>query len=179
MSSNSLTVFLSQGASQTDSQSVKHLHATGYLSHTIVRYSEQICLMLGRLIYSSTRSCTDDQIPEILEGARDFNARNEVSGALYLYGDTFVQYLEGDELVLNALYNRIQRDSRHKHCRLLDQRLVMLRIFQGWSMTWLVRTRETDHLIDLLLPHFTQSADVKGSLVGSLFQALSKVAEHQ
>jgi hypothetical protein len=135
--------------------------------------------MLGHLICSSTRSCTDEQISQILEGARDFNARNGVSGALYLYGHTFVQYLEGDELVLDALYKRIQQDSRHTQCRLLDQRLVMLRVFQGWSMTWLVRTRETDHLIDLLLPHFTQSADVKGSLVGSLFQALSKAAEHR
>ena len=46
-------------------------------------------------------------------------------------------------------------------------------------MTWLVRTRETDHLIDILLPHFTKISDVNGSVVASLFQALSKAAERR
>ena len=85
--------------------------------------------MLGRLIYSSIRSCTDEQISQVLVAARDFNARNNVSGALYLYGQTFIQFLEGDELVLDALYSRIQVDSRHVQCRLLDRRVVMLRLF--------------------------------------------------
>ncbi|RYG58286.1 MAG: BLUF domain-containing protein [Alphaproteobacteria bacterium] len=135
--------------------------------------------MLSRFIYSSTRQCTDEVLSQILADARDFNARNDLSGAFYLFGHTFIQYLEGDDLVIDALWRRIQPDSRHAQCRLLDQRLVMLRLFQGWSMTWLVRTPETDHLVDLLLPHPTQSDDMNGSLAASLFLALSKAAAHK
>lgn len=135
--------------------------------------------MLSRLIYKSRRLCAEDQVSQIVDDARSFNARNDVTGALYLVGDIFIQYLEGDEMVLDDLYSRVQMDSRHTNCRLLDKRQVMLRIFQRWSMAWLVRTPETDRLIDILLPQSLQAADEKGSSAGSFFQALARSAEHR
>jgi hypothetical protein len=134
--------------------------------------------MLRRLIYNSKCTCSDDQIAEVLRIARDFNARNDVTGALYLTGDVFFQYLEREELTLSALYSRIQSDARHTDCRLLDTRLVMLRIFRGWSMTWLVRTPETDLLLQALLPYLHPDPG-NGSSAGALFQALAKAAEHK
>ena len=135
--------------------------------------------MLSRLIYTSSRRCVDDQIQSLLDSARDFNARNDLTGALYVVGDTFMQYLEGEELVLDALYDRIRRDSRHAQCRLLDRRLIILRIFRGWSMARLVRTPETDQLVEILLPRFLPSDQVKGASAASLFQALARAAERR
>jgi hypothetical protein len=135
--------------------------------------------MLSRLIYFSKCVCSDDEISSVLTSARSFNARNDVTGALYLTGEVFFQYLEGDELVLSALYARIQKDARHANCRLLDMRLVMLRIFQGWSMTWLARTPETDLQLQTLLPQYLTQGPGSGSSAGALFQALAKAAERK
>ncbi|MGI4778034.1 MAG: BLUF domain-containing protein [Janthinobacterium lividum] len=135
--------------------------------------------MLSRLIYTSKRNCTDDEISRILETGRDFNARHDITGALYLTENVFFQYLEGDTVLLLALYARIQKDSRHTGCQLLDTRLVMLRVFRGWSMTWLVRTPETDLLLQALLPRYLPSEPGSGSSAGSLFQALAKAAEYK
>ncbi len=90
--------------------------------------------MLSRLIYINKKLCSDEQISVLLEDARAFNARNGVSGALYLSNGDFMQSLEGNEEVLSELWTRIQQDSRTTDRRLLDHRFVDMRIFKKWSM---------------------------------------------
>ena len=136
--------------------------------------------MLGRIIYTSTSLCREEDIRQILERSRIHNARSDVTGALFLYDEKFLQYLEGDEAAIDTVYERILKDSRHSDCRLIDRRLISVRIFDDWSMTWLPHTIGAGLLIDALLPH-KRHADALDALdatsAGAFFYALSKLSQ--
>jgi hypothetical protein len=66
--------------------------------------------------------------------ARRNNKDRDVTGALLVHGDWFVQVLEGDEDVVRGLYARIERDVRHERVALLDTRTVEHRVFGRWAM---------------------------------------------
>ena len=133
--------------------------------------------MLGRIIYTSTSSCQADDIPRILDSSRISNRRRDVTGALLLVHGRFLQYLEGDEATVIALYESISRDTRHTDCKLLDRRLISTRIFAGWNMTWLPNTRDTDLLIDALVPANSRLDALDATSSGAFFYALSKLSQ--
>lgn len=135
--------------------------------------------MLSRLIYCSRKLCEDEELPALLEQARAFNARNDVSGALYHSDDVFLPYLEGREEILSALWTRIQQDRRHTDCCLLDRRLIIMRVFKGWSMTWVVRTAETDTLFRALRVAALQGQRNIGTVAGALFNVLARSADRK
>ncbi|MGJ7580289.1 BLUF domain-containing protein [Variovorax sp. RHLX14] len=136
--------------------------------------------MLGRIIYTSTSLCQAEDIRQILERSRIHNARIDVTGALFLHKDKFLQYLEGDDASIEKVYQRILKDSRHADCKLIDRRFISVRIFSDWSMTWLPDTIGAGLLIDALLPH-KRHADALGALdatsAGAFFYALSKLSQ--
>ena len=135
--------------------------------------------MLSRIIYASQCLCSVDDARQLCVDARGSNAANDITGALYLAGQTFLQYLEGDELRLSALYSRIQKDARHTHCRMLDSRLVSLRIFKAWPMAWIPATAETGPVVQALVHRGSDMKGMEGSTAGALFLALSQSAERQ
>ena len=134
--------------------------------------------MPSRIIYSSHCLCSVDEAKQLCVDARSANAASQVTGGLYLADQTFFQYLEGDELRLSALYRRVQKDARHTNCRLLDSRLITLRIFKSWSMTWLPCTTDTHHLLQAIVPRGSNPATMDGGTAGTLFMALSQSAQH-
>ena len=58
----------------------------------------------------------------------------QITGALLLLGDCFVQTLEGDEDEVQALLDRIKADPRHDSLEVLETGLVDGRVFGRWSM---------------------------------------------
>ena len=48
----------------------------------------------------------------------------------------FVQILEGEEEVVMALYDRIERDKRHRHVTIIHKETVATRAFDSWSMAF-------------------------------------------
>ncbi|MGY1618649.1 BLUF domain-containing protein [Geodermatophilus sp. SYSU D00691] len=66
--------------------------------------------------------------------ARRNNKERQVTGALLVHGDWFVQVLEGDEAAVRALYARIERDVRHERVSLLQTEPVERRVFGRWAM---------------------------------------------
>lgn len=91
-----------------------------------------------RLIYRShNRIPVNDRKAElgaIFSIARSRNQKANITGALLIVGDTFVQTLEGEKSAVQALYEHIEKDKRHERVSLIDAQVVESRVFSRWSM---------------------------------------------
>lgn len=89
-----------------------------------------------QLIYTSgaTRELKDFELARLLLVARSANAASDVSGILLYDAGSFLQVLEGERDVVEALYARIKKDPRHVRVRTLLQRTTDKRQFRDWSM---------------------------------------------
>lgn len=89
-----------------------------------------------QLVYISERCAgTDDAaINKIKLRAEPNNHRRNITGALLFTERYFLQYLEGEAAVVDALYASIGRDSRHTNVRLLMRKPIQQRDFARWSL---------------------------------------------
>jgi len=92
--------------------------------------------MLVRLLYASraAEAVTLDIIESILASSRKHNPALGITGVLCHGGDVYMQVLEGGRDAVNALYNKIVRDARHRDIALLHYQEVAERKFAGWTM---------------------------------------------
>ena len=92
--------------------------------------------MLVRLLYASraVAEIGGDLIDEILNRSQAHNPEHGITGVLCYGGDVFMQVLEGGRAPVNALYNRIVRDERHRQVMLLHYQEIAERRFGGWTM---------------------------------------------
>lgn len=89
-----------------------------------------------QLVYISERCAdTDDRaITKIKLRAEHNNHRRNITGALLYTEHYFLQYLEGEAAVVDALYASICRDPRHTKARLLLRKPIQQRDFAHWSL---------------------------------------------
>jgi hypothetical protein len=92
--------------------------------------------MLIRLIYGSRTAgvLTPLDVKEIVRSSQKNNAVSGVTGALMLSNGIFLQCLEGDHLVVSALYHRIALDTRHRELAILGYGEIDARLFGRWAM---------------------------------------------
>jgi hypothetical protein len=92
--------------------------------------------MLVRLLYvsRSTENVTPALIESILAQSRAHNPELGITGILCHSGQMFMQVLEGGRAAVNALYNDIVRDARHRDVMLLRYEEITERRFPGWTM---------------------------------------------
>jgi hypothetical protein len=92
--------------------------------------------MLVRLLYASqsAEAAPEGPIEAILQQARRNNPELGITGVLCHSGDIFLQALEGGRDSVNALYNRIVCDRRHRRVTLLAYEEILERRFAGWTM---------------------------------------------
>jgi hypothetical protein len=67
-----------------------------------------------------------DELADLFARARSNNERRNITGALLLSGQWFVQVLEGDEAVVRSLFATIQRDPRHDGVELHDSDIPLI-----------------------------------------------------
>jgi len=72
------------------------------------------------------------------------NKAQQITGALLVSDNWFVQTLEGDEELVRALFERIAEDSRHDSVSLLDAGHVDGAVFSRWAMAKVVDEGEPD-----------------------------------
>lgn len=85
-------------------------------------------------ISSATEPMSNDALLDLLRECRENNAAKGVTGML-LYGNaTFLQVLEGEEPVVDALFERIRRDPRHDRVQVLHRKTIERRQYSDWSM---------------------------------------------
>lgn len=101
--------------------------------------------MLVRLIYASQVASTmqAQDVQAILITARRRNAEDKITGMLCHGNNRFVQCVEGNRDVINKLYERLIKDTRHDQLVLLDYSPIFWRSFDNWSMGF-VSLREAD-----------------------------------
>ncbi|MGZ5029728.1 MAG: phosphate-starvation-inducible PsiE family protein [Methylobacter sp.] len=89
-----------------------------------------------RLTYAST-AITDfspENLLSLLKTSRINNGARNITGILLYTHSTFFQVLEGDEAAVNATFETIKKDKRHKDVILLEKVPITERAFPYWSM---------------------------------------------
>ncbi len=91
------------------------------------------------LVYQSvaTPLLTPAALLDILLTARRFNSAVRLTGLLLADDGRVLQFLEGREPVVTALYGRIVRDPRHTAVTLLAAGPAQVREFPDWAMGFL------------------------------------------
>jgi len=92
--------------------------------------------MMIRLLYASraAQTLTPKMMDEILQTSRKNNPVNGITGILCHSGEVFLQVLEGGRSQVNALYNMIVCDNRHKDVTVIHYEEITERRFSGWTM---------------------------------------------
>jgi hypothetical protein len=93
-----------------------------------------------QVVYSSAavEPFSEAQLTELLARARRSNARLGVTGMLLYHEGSFLQVVEGDGDVPEALFQSISKDKRHHRIVPLLRRQVEGRHFEKWTMGFAV-----------------------------------------
>ncbi|MBA6326621.1 BLUF domain-containing protein [Colwellia sp. MB02u-6] len=122
----------------------------------------------------------DDEVKAILNIANEYNAKNNITGALLFNGSYFTQVLEGSLAAIEELFEKIQGDTRHIDCVALCCEPIASRTFTKWSMayegpdtvekaqfTYLLEDSEItdellslDKLFELIVSHISQEKNI-------------------
>ena len=83
---------------------------------------------------SATKLLSEEEVNYLLVQARHFNYVNYITGVLlYIEGD-FLQVIEGHKETINALFEKIKKDKRHKGIIVVYEGEKEKRQFSDWSM---------------------------------------------
>lgn len=77
---------------------------------------------------------SDAELQALLRNCRPQNQQAGITGMLLYKDGNFMQVLEGDELTVRALLQRIAADLRHRGMVTLDSGHTLERQFFGWHM---------------------------------------------
>jgi hypothetical protein len=91
---------------------------------------------IHQLIYISAAKAefSEAALTRLLLRARENNRKLGVSGLLIHHSGSFFQVLEGSEVIVEALFDRIGRDPRHHRVAVLKRSSVPSAVFGEWSM---------------------------------------------
>ncbi|MDP3777834.1 MAG: blue light sensor protein [Methylotenera sp.] len=96
------------------------------------------------LAYTSVAAhhMTHDELLSLLNSARTCNQRQGITGMLLYMDDCFFQVLEGEEQLVDALYEKICLDERNHHVVKLIREHIAERSFTEWTMSYEHVTRQ-------------------------------------
>lgn len=102
-----------------------------------------------QLIYTSkpVAELTEQNLIDILVGAQKYNQDEGVSGFLLYSPEKLIQLIEGDELDVKNLYQKIKKDKRHhdiaiQHFGFADKRCMP---FLGMGLCFMNEINDHDH----------------------------------
>lgn len=96
-------------------------------------YSGDVVISLTYLS-TATRELSQPELEELLAHSRRNNTVAELSGMLLYADGHFIQTLEGDAEVVDAAFERIQADTRHRNVIVALREEIDERTFPDWSM---------------------------------------------
>ncbi|MFT6123385.1 MAG: hypothetical protein ACJASG_001917 [Oleiphilaceae bacterium] len=106
------------------------------------------------LIYvsSATSRPSQAQLVDLLSQCHRNNTQNEVTGLLLYNGlGTFIQALEGEQRYVEAIFEKIKQDKRHRRIIKLSGKEITERDFPNWKMGF----RNIDSLPEKTLKGFS------------------------
>ena len=93
-----------------------------------------------RLIYTSKIACsiTSGDVENIILNSKAYNERAAITGLLISNFDCFFQVLEGPDLLVQMLFDKIKTDPRHERVQIIANQQTEHRMFPGWTMGYLM-----------------------------------------
>ena len=93
---------------------------------------------IGQLIYTSiaSKSFTHDDLNRILHSSNINNPKHCITGALFFYNKSFIQYIEGSTEAINQLFQILIHDQRHESVEIRYYSETDIRLFSKWSMAF-------------------------------------------
>ena len=93
-------------------------------------------MSLHCLVYTSVanQKLSDKHLKSLLAKCRQNNERRNITGILLYLDPFFIQILEGDKAVVEALFDTIKSDARHQKVRIIYQKPIEVRSFPNWTM---------------------------------------------
>ena len=91
---------------------------------------------------AATRPFAAADLAELLLLARQNNARVGLTGMLLYAEGAFFQVLEGPAEAVDALYSKIELDTRHAKMTKIIQEPIRRRVFDEWTMGFSAMSRE-------------------------------------
>jgi hypothetical protein len=83
---------------------------------------------------TATDAFSIDELEQLLGASREANHARGLTGMLLYAGGHFIQTLEGPESVVDATYEEIARDPRHRDVFVALRETIESRVFPDWSM---------------------------------------------
>lgn len=110
---------------------------------------------LIQIIYVSRSTFTSSKplhgiepnVGRILAKSRANNRRNALVGVLYFGDDCFFQCLEGKEEAVDALYEKLHADPRHKDLKLISRKNIAALSFSDWAMKYVPLEKQMTELL--------------------------------
>eukprot|EP01091_Cochliopodium_minus_P018301 TRINITY_DN7382_c0_g1_i1.p1 TRINITY_DN7382_c0_g1~~TRINITY_DN7382_c0_g1_i1.p1 ORF type:complete len:152 (-),score=27.46 TRINITY_DN7382_c0_g1_i1:10-465(-) len=113
-----------------------------------------------QLLYTSQslKEMDSNEVGQILEGARKYNTKKNITGLLLYIKNDFIQLLEGKKEEVLELYDSIKKDKRHELVRTLISCYADERLFVEWSMGY----SHFDNMEGLEKYAYAKDIDLKG-----------------
>ena len=89
----------------------------------------------------------EPNVARILSKSRLNNRRDGLVGVLYFGDGCFFQCLEGAESAIDALYARLQSDTRHKDIKLLSRKTISTLSYSDWAMKFVPIEKDMNRLL--------------------------------
>ncbi len=140
------------------------LFALTYVSHQQIDFSETDLALL-------------------VDAAGRKNALLDITGYLCYFGNSFVQYLEGDEARVKRVMDSISRDRRHNVTNLVEIGAVTMRRFPTWRMRMItadgLHEIKIEHILREMLMGLSAKALTDDMLKGLLVEVINNIAARQ
>jgi hypothetical protein len=119
---------------------------------------------MQQVIYSSAAVApfSERELTELLTIARINNGRLGVTGMLLYHEGSFLQALEGDARVVDALFTKIGKDKRHHRVVTLLRREIEAPEFAQWTMGF-----ASTKGLPQNMPGFSDYLRLRGNLIES------------
>jgi hypothetical protein len=133
-------------------------------------------MTVHRLLYRSDAAlvgsgeAVEREVAAIVAAAALANAAAGMTGALALSSGAFVQVLEGPPAAVEATFERICRDLRHRRVRLLEFAAAEERAFAEWTMARVRSTVDVARLCPGI--HASEHAKLDAGAAGAAVQVM-------
>jgi len=88
-------------------------------------------------VSKACKAFTLDELTDLSVDAGMRNRKIDVTGMLVYHQGIFLQFLEGNEQVVQQLYQKITKDSRHTDCHVIYTNTANQRLFCNWFTHYL------------------------------------------
>ena len=91
---------------------------------------------LYSIIYasSSKKILTENELEIFLQEIRNLNLMHQITGLLLYSEGNFIQLIEGEKKIIQLVYSKIKKDTRHSHVTTLVKTPITERVFPDWTM---------------------------------------------